>query len=283
MPTNAGHYVIGSEGLALLRTWLRGDEGALERRIEEIARFASMPDAPPLSISFDVAELDVRAGYTRWSVSYDAAPNPLIRVEEPVVRAMIDRARPGAALDAACGTGRHTAYLVERGHRVVGVDGSPEMLAKARERAPGADLCAGDLARLPVDSGSSDLAVCALALSHVADLGPAIGELARVLRPQGTLVLSDFHPTMLLLGGSGFFIGADGNAGNVRSFHHPQCEYLAAFRAAGLEIVDCEEPTLEEQDLAALSGGLSSMAQEAFRAAWVGLPNALVWELVRRA
>jgi ubiquinone/menaquinone biosynthesis C-methylase UbiE len=195
---------------------------------------------------------------------------------------MLDRVPPGAALDAACGTGRHTAQLVARGHRVVGVDASPEMLAKARARVPDADFRLGDLRRLPVDAASVDLVVCALALTHVPDLAPAVDELARVLRPGGRLVLSDFHPTMLLLGGTGFFVGEDGAPGNVRSYFHPHARYLAAFRGAGLDVVDCVEPALEADDMGALSGGLNTFAEEAFGAAWIGIPHALVWELVRR-
>ncbi|MEW6271657.1 MAG: methyltransferase domain-containing protein [Thermodesulfobacteriota bacterium] len=282
MAVSAGHFFLGSEGLALLRTWLSGDEAALGARVGEIASVVGAPDAPPLALRFEVADLDVGAGYARWAATYDGAPNPLIRTEQPVVRALIDRARPGDALDAACGTGRHTEYLAARGHRVTGVDGSPEMLAKARERVPGADLRAGDLGALPFAAESFDLAVCALALTHLPDIGPPSAEMARVLRPDGRLVLSDFHPTMLLLGGTGFFVGADGGAGNVRSYHHPIARYLAAFRAAGLEVLDCVEPVLAEQDLPAASGGLSGLAEDAFRAAWLGLPNALVWELARR-
>ncbi len=279
---NAGHYVLGTEGLALLRSWLGADGPQLERRVEELTRFATTPNAPPMSIQFEVRPLDVRAGYAQWSTSYDSAPNPLIRVEESVVRSMIDASRPAAALDAACGTGRHTAYLRGRGHRVIGVDASPEMLEKARARVPEADLRIGDLAALPLETASVDLAVCALALSHARELGPSITELGRVLRPGGRLILSDLHPTMVLLGGTGFFVGADGAAGNVQTFHHSHARYLAAFRKAGLEVVDCVEPPLEWEDLAALSGGLVGLAEEAFRSAWVGIPNALVWELVSR-
>jgi ubiquinone/menaquinone biosynthesis C-methylase UbiE len=278
---NAGHYVLGTEGLALLRTWLVADDETLRRRVDELARMASTPDAPPMAIRLDVPELDVDAGYARWATSYDDAANPLIRVEEPVVRALVDRVPPGRALDAACGTGRHTAYLAARGHRVAGVDASPAMLDKARVRVPSADLRVGDLAHLPFDDGAFDLAVCALALSHLPDPGPAIVELARVLRPSGALVVSDFHPTMLLLGGTGFFVDASGRAGHVRSFHHPHARYLAAFRHAGLAVVDCVEPTIEPEDVAAVSGGLLGFAEEAFRTAWVGMPNALVWALVR--
>jgi ubiquinone/menaquinone biosynthesis C-methylase UbiE len=278
---SAGHYVLGTAGLALLRTWLVADDETLRRRIDELAGMAGAPDAPPMAIRLDVPELDVDAGYARWATSYDDAANPLIRVEEPVVRAIVDRVPPGRALDAACGTGRHTAYLASRGHRVAGVDATPAMLEKARARVPSADLRVGDLAHLPFDAGAFDLAVCALALSHLSAPEPAVAELARVLRPGGTLVVSDLHPTMLLLGGTGFFVDSSGRAGNVRSYHHPHARYLAAFRRAGLSVVDCVEPMIEAEDVAAVSGGLLGFAEEAFRTAWVGMPNALVWSLVR--
>ena len=43
---------------------------------------------------------------------------------------------PGAALDAACGTGRHARRLAELGHHVIGVDASPAMLERARAALP---------------------------------------------------------------------------------------------------------------------------------------------------
>ena len=46
MRKTAGHYVLGTEGLALLRTWLVADDGTLGRRVDELARMASAPDAP---------------------------------------------------------------------------------------------------------------------------------------------------------------------------------------------------------------------------------------------
>jgi ubiquinone/menaquinone biosynthesis C-methylase UbiE len=277
-----GHYLLGTEGLALLRTWLFASPETLARRVAEVSHLAGNTDTPPMSLEFTADDLEVVEGYARWSQTYDTAPNPLIRAEEPVVRAMIDRVAPGIALDAGCGTARHTAYLVERHRSVIGVDASPAMLARARARVPSADFRVGDLARLPVEDASIDIAVCALALTHVADLSSAIGELARAVRPRGTVILSDLHPTMVLLGGTGLFFGSDGRAGKVRSFHHPQSSYLAAFRGSGLNVVDCAEPVIDEADLAALSGGLSHVVEEAFRAAWVGIPNALVWQLVRR-
>ena len=53
-------------------------------------------------------------------------------MEEPVVRQILAAFPAGRALDAACGTGRHADFLARRGHQVIGVDSSPDMLTKAR-------------------------------------------------------------------------------------------------------------------------------------------------------
>jgi ubiquinone/menaquinone biosynthesis C-methylase UbiE len=72
---------------------------------------------------------------------------------------------PGLALDAACGTGRFAEFLARRGHRVIGVDSSPDMLAHARRRVPDGEFHVAELDRLPLPDDSADVIVCALALS----------------------------------------------------------------------------------------------------------------------
>jgi len=138
-------------------------------------------------------------GYHRRSATYDR-PLRLFPIEEPPLRELIEELPPGRVLDAACGTGRHATYLAARGHEVVGVDQSGDMLAIARSKLPGASFHHGSLTDLPLADRSVDAAVCALALVHVPDLGAALGELARVLRPGGRLLVSDVHPMLVLLG-----------------------------------------------------------------------------------
>jgi ubiquinone/menaquinone biosynthesis C-methylase UbiE len=281
-----GHYVLGLEGLALLRTWLTGDPAALEARIEEIRKIVNNPAAPPLAIRFDTEEFDFRAGYASWAAHYDAMPNPLIHCEESVVQALIDRSPPGMALDAACGTGRHTAYLAAKGHHVLGVDGSPDMLAKAQARLPQVEFRTGDLTALPVETASMDLVVCALAVAHFRDLTAPMRELARVTRPGGRVVLSDQHPLAVALGGEAFFFGPDGKSGFVKNHFHTHSAYLKAFVQAGLEVRDCAEPPFGPEEIEllarALSAGESGCPAEAVRAAAGGLPSGLIWELIRR-
>ena len=141
--------------------------------------------------------MNVTDGYAAWSSVYDGGGNPLINAEEPVVRALIDRFPSGHALDAACGTGRHTHHLRSRGHRVTAIDITPHMLDKARLKVPDAAFCLGSLAALPFEDAAFDLAVCSFALEHAPDMTAPIGELARVVRPGGWAIISDFHLKML--------------------------------------------------------------------------------------
>jgi SAM-dependent methyltransferase len=102
--------------------------------------------------------------------------------------------------------------LTASGHRTAGVDCSAAMLAIARRKVPQADFRIGDLTRLPLQDGSVDVAVCALALTHRPDPEPAIAELARVVRPGGTIVLSDAHPAFVQLQGQALFPREDRGA-----------------------------------------------------------------------
>ncbi|MBM0237196.1 class I SAM-dependent methyltransferase [Micromonospora sp. ATA32] len=196
-------FLLGLEGVALLRA-TAGDDGLdrgfVEARIAEVRRLLDEA-APRLGDGVEAGAVGTVDGYRSWSATYDEPGNPLIEVEEPVVRRILDGLAPGRALDAACGTGRHTGYLAARGHRVTGVDSSPDMLARARDRVHGVEFLDGDVRRLPVGDGEFDLVVCGLALAHVAELPAAMAEFARVLRPGGHLVVSDVHVLSLYLGG----------------------------------------------------------------------------------
>jgi SAM-dependent methyltransferase len=274
-------FLVAVEGLALFRTLVEGDDETAATRIDEVRRIVGSEDEGTFGLGTDVPEMDPRAGYARWAATYDRPGNPLVTVEQPVVWGLLDALPPGRALDAACGTGRHTAHLLEGGHEVTGVDGSPEMLELARARAPEARFLEGDLRELPVDDGEFDLAVCALALGHFDDLRAPVAELARAVRPGGSIALSDLHPAMSVAGGQALFEAADGNLAFVREHVHLHGEYLDAFADAGLEIVQCIEPRFGPEE-AGMQGMAAQFIADATLAAFVGLPGALIWLLRRR-
>jgi SAM-dependent methyltransferase len=271
-----GEFLLGVEGIALMRH-LFEDDATVAARTEEIARIISGEDEV-YQLGVDVPFVDAQSGYARWSKTYDTPGNPLIQLEQPVVWSLFDQITPGAALDAACGTGRHARRLVELGHTVVGVDGSPEMLDLAKNSVPDAVFRAGDLCSLPLESASVDVVVCGLALEHVAELSKAISELRRVLRSGGRMILSDLHPAAVALGGGAYFEDAVGGAGVVRGYGHLHGDYLRAFEKVGLRVRHCLEPRFGLAE-AAMQGPASSFIPEAAEAAYVGVPGALIWEL----
>lgn len=101
---------------------------------------------------------------------------------------------PGrCTLDLACGEGRLGRLLGQRGHRVVAVDGAPTMGRLAHE-AGGQLVVVGDAGRLPIASGTADLAVAFMSLQDIPDLEPAIAEVARVLVEGGRFCIAIAHP-----------------------------------------------------------------------------------------
>jgi SAM-dependent methyltransferase len=95
-------------------------------------------------------------------------------------------------LDVACGTGilaRTAADAVGPQGSVVGVDINPAMLAVAERVRPDIDWRRADVQRLPFPDACFDRVVCQMALMFFADRTAAAAEMARVVRPGGTVAV----------------------------------------------------------------------------------------------
>jgi ubiquinone/menaquinone biosynthesis C-methylase UbiE len=265
--------LVGVEGLALLRHLYDSSDAAAGRRLEEVRRVL---DDDALAGGEPIDELEPRAGYGAWSVAYDEPGNPIIALEQPAVWSLLHRAEHERALDAACGTGRHARRLVDLGYDVVGIDAAPEMLQRAVASVPEARFVEADLRAIPLPDGEVDVVVCGLALAHLTELGTAVTELVRVLRPGGQLVISVLHPFLAQLGWHAPFEGPDGRRAFVREHAHLYVDYLTAFRAAQLHVSDCLEPLLTAEEASAKRRAYRHIPR-ATLAAYVGLPGVLVW------
>jgi SAM-dependent methyltransferase len=294
-------YLLGLEGIALLRAFAgEYDREFTLARIREIR--ALLDAAGELGDGVEETPMTTREGYAQWAPRYDEPGNALLEAEEPVVREILAALPVGVALDAACGTGRHAAQLAELGHRVIGVDATPEMLAVARAKVPEGDFREGDLRALPLADESVDVAVCAIAVSHVPELAPVLAELARVLRPGGHLVLSDSRGLVDGVGLPLARVRPDGTFGYLPVRSRLASDYLGAALAAGFDVRRCEElrrrtplvddrgrdPDEPDETPEHAPGrppniwALHRFAPEAANAAYRGRPHAIVWHFQRR-
>lgn len=282
-------YLLGLEGLALLRAWAGDyDQQFVMERLAEVRRL--LDDETLVNHDGVLLERDATINaYRQWSVSYDNSGNGLFDLDEPVVYAISDALPDGTALDAACGTGRFAYHLVERGHRVIGVDNSLDMLQRARTRLPSAQFVAGDLHHLPLPEDCVDLVVNGLALTHVSTLQPVMTEFARVLRPGGHLIISDVHPELVLRGSVVKAVGPTGQPQLAACHRHTVGEFLRAALAAGFVVLRCEEqpppappdgttpePTHEIGNWQDWPWTLLDWVPEATRAAWNN-PAVVIW------
>lgn len=234
-------YLLGLEGLALMRAWAgEYDEGFVRARLAEVRELledGALVGHPGVQVPDAVTE----EAYRRWAPSYDDPGNELLELDLSLIDEILNGLPTGTAVDVACGTGRLAARLAARGHRVVGVDASPAMLQRARDRVPGARFVQGTLDDLPLPTASAELATTGLALTHVPDLAPAMAELARVLRPGGCAIVSDVHPELLYRGSIVKSVTEAGRP-QVAAFHrHSVADYVRAALAAGFSLRRLEE------------------------------------------
>ncbi|AWN35434.1 class I SAM-dependent DNA methyltransferase [Methylobacterium radiodurans] len=131
-------------------------------------------------------------------------------------------------LDLGCGTGLMGAAIRDRAGHLAGVDLSPAMLRLARAKSCYDRLAEGDLAAFLEAEPGASAALCLAAdvFIYLADLGPVLAGISRVLRPAGLAVFTVQSPDEA--GAEGVRLGADGR------FAHADAHVEAAARGAGL-------------------------------------------------
>jgi ubiquinone/menaquinone biosynthesis C-methylase UbiE len=234
-------YLVGLEGVALLRAWGGDfDEQFVTARLDEVRRLiddGTLSNHPGVQVESGAT---VNA-YRQWAPTYDDPTNGLLELDLPFIDAVLDELPPGRAVDTACGTGRLARRLAARGHHVLGVDGSVEMLQQARRNVPDVEFVVGDMGRLPLPDASVDLLTNALAMTHVADPEPVLIEWARVLRPGASAIISDVHPDLAFLGSVPKAEGTDGRPQQAFCRRHTVADYLRAALSAGFRVRDFDE------------------------------------------
>jgi len=264
-------------GLALLRLYPDGPPDRVGQVLASLAATLREDTADP---DDPLQEREAGAGYDEWSLTYDR-PNPVQLIGDPVFDPLLAAAPLGVAADVACGTGRIALKLVVPGRHVIAVDANEGMLAVLSAIGTSIEIRPGRLDGLPIGDGELDLLTCALALTHVPELGPVFREFARVLKPGGQALLSDIHPLVCAMGGQAYYRDVEGQRRFVRNRFHTHSEYISAFVAAGLAVQGCWEPLFGPSRSHLLSPG-TELDPDLALLAFGGLPGLLIWKLTRQ-
>jgi demethylmenaquinone methyltransferase/2-methoxy-6-polyprenyl-1,4-benzoquinol methylase len=211
-----------------------------------------------------------RALFAPLGPSYDRVGAALSFGQDPLWRRFLVARLPPAhagehVLDVATGTGLVASLLVDRGFRVTGVDQSPEMLALARRRfGDRVTLVEASAEELPFAGETFDHLTVTYLFRYVDDPGATLAELARVVRPGGTVASLEFgvpagvvRPLWNLYAGTGLRLASrvlpngwsevgDFLAPSILRFweEHPLEEQLEWWRRARLERVEVRRLSL---------------------------------------
>jgi SAM-dependent methyltransferase len=192
---------------------------------------------------------------------------------------LIERCPAGDGLDVGCGTGVLAERLARQGLTMTGVDPSAGMLDVLREKRPSVRAVQGSGTDLPFADDSFDLVMCVAVLHHVADAAAVretLGEMVRVARPLGRVVVWDHNPRNPYW--RNLMARVPQDTGDERLI--PEEELLTGLRQAGAEIVSCDQlglvPDFTPARLLPLAAGIERLVERAPLLSSVAAHNVIV-------
>jgi ubiquinone/menaquinone biosynthesis C-methylase UbiE len=195
-------------------------------------------------------ELEPAQAYDQWSSAYDSQPgNLMLALDEQLCAELL----PGTAFqgkivaDIGCGTGRHWARIMEnRPARLVGYDVSAGMLDMLKKKFPGSETHLLTDERLPgLPDQSCDLVISTLTVAHIGPIRAALKEWRRVLKPGGSILITDYHPDALAKGGQRTFRHNDKTLA-VRNHIHTLSRLKDIAGQLDLQVFRCIEKKIDD-------------------------------------
>ena len=187
--------------------------------------------------------MNTRQAYDIWSAQYDTNKNKTRDLEGQALRQELQNIPFSNCLEIGCGTGKNTAWLVQKAAHVMAVDFSEEMLARAKNKInpERVTFIQADITTAwPFGAELYDLVSFSLVLEHIADLDQIFKEAAQALKPGGYIYLGELHPFKQYAGTKARFESETGR-NELECFIHHISDFVQAAKKYNITLLDLNE------------------------------------------
>lgn len=141
--------------------------------------------------------MTTRQSYNIWADQYDTNNNKTRDLEAKALRSSLAEISFSSCLEIGCGTGKNTEWLAQKSKKVLAVDLSDEMLAKAKQKITSDKVefkQANILAYWTFTTDQYELVTFSLVLEHIENLEPIFKEASHALVEGGFVYIGELHP-----------------------------------------------------------------------------------------
>lgn len=191
---------------------------------------------------FKPTEKNVVEAYNLWAENYDLQPkNLMLFLDAIIFKTLLNKIslKTKAVADIGCGTGRHWDFIYSKEtSRLSGFDVSPGMLNILTKKYPEADVhVITDNEFLSINNQTFDVIVSTLTVAHIKNLEQALAAWNRILKLNGDIIITDFHPDALAIGGKRTFVHKNKQLA-VNNFVHSTALIKKCMLKLGFEVIE---------------------------------------------
>ncbi len=187
--------------------------------------------------------MNTEQAYSIWAEQYDTNDNKTRDLEAEALKETLANISFNNCLEVGCGTGKNTAWLIQKAEHITAIDFSSEMLAKAKEKITSGrvQFKQGDITESWTFTNSLyDLISFSLVLEHISDLDHVFNEAANYLNHNGHIYIGELHPYKQYSGSKARF-NADDGLKVVECFTHNISDFTKTAKKYGLILVEVNE------------------------------------------
>jgi len=200
--------------------------------------------------SSTIEDKGVVEAYDIWAENYDAQPgNLMLDLDEILFAKLLGRLSLDhkSVADIGCGTGRHWSKIFDQNPtNLTGFDVSPGMLNKLTDKFPEAKTYVITDNRFEdIANHTYDTILSTLTVAHIEDLEEALQTWCRITKPDGDMIITDFHPNALAAAGKRTFRHGDKHIA-VQNFVHSIDVIKQVLLRNGFKVIAHEEIKVDE-------------------------------------